>query len=223
MDPERLVREHPRLFHMAHDGSWPSIREHGLLSTRALVDLYAPPSELRSAVLDGVRRTSVVLERHGLDRVVLRDQGPLKFLDACLAPGTTAQEFLDLLNGRVFFWLSRSRLQRLLGAARYRSQAQTVLQFDTAEVLARYGKQVQLAPFNTGSMHVPPPHSPVRGRDAFRDVEDYPFDHWRAKRGNSGDAVVELTIPTAVPDAGELAVRVERWINVAPVETLHVR
>jgi hypothetical protein len=111
----------------------------------------------------------------------------------------------------------------LLGAARYRSQAQTVLQFDTAEVLARYGKQVQLAPFNTGSMHVPPPHSPVRGRDAFRDVEDYPFDHWRAKRGNSGDAVVELTIPTAVPDAGELAVRVERWINVAPVETLHVR
>ncbi len=40
MRPEELVTRYPRLFHIAWEGNWPSIREHGLLSARALLDLY---------------------------------------------------------------------------------------------------------------------------------------------------------------------------------------
>ena len=223
MDRSELVSEHPKLFHMAEEGTWPAIQEHGLLSTKALVDLYDPEEAVRSTILQGVRRESVVLSRPGVGRAVIRDQGPLKFLDECLAPGTTRQEFLDLLNGRVFFWLSPKRLQRLLGAARYREHPQLVFQFDTAEILERYGAAVQLAPYNTGSMHVPPPYSPPRGRDVFVDVAHYPYADWRARRGRGGDAVVELTVKHAVPDAGELVTRVERWVGGSSVDVLHQR
>ena len=40
MDPERLASRYPVLFHMAESGSWESIRECGLLSTSALLDLF---------------------------------------------------------------------------------------------------------------------------------------------------------------------------------------
>lgn len=215
------MREHPTLFHMAGDGTWPSIREHGLLSTRALLDLFDPPVQLRDSVLKGVRRTSVDLEREDLGRVTVRDQRPLKFLRSCLSGGTTEQEFLDLLNGRVFFWLSLRRLQTLLSARLYKDAPQTVLHFDTAEVLDRYGDRVHLAPYNTGSVQYR--NSPQRGRDVFRSVEDFPFDDWRIRRGRTRDAVVELTVLNAVPDAHALATRVERWSDGHPVETLYVR
>lgn len=209
------------LFHMAGEGSWPSICEHGLLSTKALLDLFNPPMRIRDLILNGVRRKSVDLERRDLGRVTVRDQRPLKFLGACLSGGTTEQEFLDLLNGRVFFWLSLQRLQTLLSASLYRDTPQTVLQFNTAEVLDRYGDRVQLAPYNTGSVQYR--NSPMRGRDVFRSVEDFPFDDWQVRRGRTRDAVVELTILNAVPDAGALAIRVERWSGGKSVETLHVR
>jgi hypothetical protein len=40
--PRRSHTQHPTLFHVAGDGAWPNIQEHGLLSTAAVVDLYGP-------------------------------------------------------------------------------------------------------------------------------------------------------------------------------------
>ena len=40
-----LVATYPRIWHMAADGSWPSIRKHGLLSTRALLELHGVEGE----------------------------------------------------------------------------------------------------------------------------------------------------------------------------------
>ena len=37
---ERFSDRYPRLYHMAESGSWCSVREHGLLSTSALLDLF---------------------------------------------------------------------------------------------------------------------------------------------------------------------------------------
>ena len=51
MKPEEIAEHYPRLFHMANIGSWPSIRLHGLLSTRALVDLYGIDGDLRERIL----------------------------------------------------------------------------------------------------------------------------------------------------------------------------
>ncbi|WP_443032020.1 DUF7002 family protein [Streptomyces sp. CA-210063] len=130
------------------------------------------------------------------------------------------QEYLALLNGRVFFWLTRERLSRLLRARQYRSHPHLVLCLDTAELLRRHGKNVQLAPYNTGSMLRPPPYSPRRGRDVFVDIDEYPYGRWRRQRGPRRDAVVELTVAYAVSDAADLVLRVERWEGGARTEIL---
>ncbi len=217
---EELIAQYPTVYHMAENGTWPAIRERGLLSTKALVDLYEPDAETANAILNQVRRKSVTIESSRYGAAVIRDQLPLKFLEKCLLPGTTPQQFLDALNGRVFFWLKIERLRTLLNAKQYRKKQQTVLHVDTAELVARYSGKIQLAPYNTGSMHVPT--SPPRGADVFVDLLDYPYDQWAQKRRHSSvDPVVELTVPYAVPDVGELTFRVERWKDGAPVETLY--
>ena len=191
---------------MAADSSWPSIQLHGLLSTRALVDLYNPGKELRDSILNGVRRTSYILSADGMQDAVVRDQKPLKFLDECLNPGVTQQEFLDALNERVFFHVNRERLERLLGARAYRKQPQQVLVIDTESFLSIHG-QVDLAPYNTGSVHLPT--MPKRGPDIFIPLEKYDWNAWRAKRGIH-DAVVELTTLGRADIAGSV-LEVESW------------
>ena len=108
VDAAQLAGLHPTVYHMAEDGSWPSIRDRGLLSTKAIVDLYQPGEEVKAEILTAVRRKKITLTRDGLPDVTIRDQLPAKFLDVCLEEGVTPQEFLDALNGRVFFWVSPS-------------------------------------------------------------------------------------------------------------------
>lgn len=204
---------------MAEEGTWPSIQNRGLLSTQALVDLYDPEPIIRAAILGAVRHSSFLLENSTLGRAVIRDQRHLKFLGDCLIPGTSQQEFLDVLNGRVFFWLTRRRLETLLGARLYRGKRHIVLHVDTAQLMARYGGAVELAPYNTGSMFTP--NAPRRGKDVFVAVDDYPYEKWRVKRGRSGDAVVELTVPYAVPDIRDVTLRVENWSGGEAVETIY--
>jgi hypothetical protein len=186
-----------------------------------LVDLYNPEPDQRDEILAKVRRASITLADPSLGRAVVRDQRPMKFLHACLLPGTSPQQFLDALNGRVFFWLTRERLTKLLGATLYRQKQHTVLHVDTRELMSRYGDAVQLAPYNTGSMHVPT--APHRGSDVFVDIDRYPYDAWRAKRGRQGDAAVELTVPYAIPDIAEMTVRVERWEGGESIERIFER
>lgn len=220
MQVEQLVANHPVLFHMAEDGTWPSIQRHGLLSTRALVDLYDTPPEEREAILHNIRRTSITLVNPIHGTVVVRDQGPLKFLDRVLEEDTTVQEYLDLLNGRVFFWASRARLLRLLGAKRYRKNHQTVLHVDTGALVQAH-PEMRLAGLNTGSVHVP--NMPARGKRTFQAIEDYPYDEWRRRPGRKDDALVEVTVPYAVPQVKDYLIRVERWHAGQPIETLFQR
>jgi hypothetical protein len=219
VDAARLTRLYPVLFHMAENGSWPSIRARGLLSTKAIVDLYQPDEDTRAEILDSVRRASVVLSREGLPDVTIRDQLPAKFLAECLDEGVSPQEFLDALNSRVFFWLSAERLKKLLNAKHYRDLSHTVLHVDTASLLEEYAGRIQLAPYNTGSMHVP--NAPKRGPRVFTPVADYPFDDWARFRGRSADAVVELTVDYAVPDISSHVTRVETWTGGEPTEVLY--
>lgn len=138
------------------------------------------------------------LERSDLGAMTVRDQLPLKFLDQCLHPGVTAQQFLDALNSRVFFWLSTARRERLLNARANKNRPHLVMHIDTAAMLKVHGGRAQLAPYNTGSAHVPT--VPKRGPDVFVDLAQYRFDYRRDKRGKSGELFVEMTIPHAVPD-----------------------
>lgn len=209
VDAREFAARYPSLFHMADERAWPSIHRHGLLSTKAIVDLYNPPASTRAAILTGRRISTFRLEDEDLGAINIRDQKPLKFLAECLRDGVEPQEFLDALNGRVFFWLSESRLERLLNANEYRGRRQLVLTIDTAKLLATHGSSVELAPYNTGSAHVPPPHTPRRGPDVYVPMASHSFEEWRRMKKGRGEPIVEFTVPYAVPDIAAFVRRLE--------------
>lgn len=123
MDPERLVSRYPALFHMAESGSWESIREHGLLSTTALLDLFEVEGQERLAIESARRPEIVQLEHPEYGVALVRDNKPMqeKALERCLH-GMTPREWYEHLNWRVFFWVEQKRLLKLLGARAYRDR-----------------------------------------------------------------------------------------------------
>ena len=78
MDPERLGFRHPVLYHMAEDGSWESIRERGLLSTTALLDLFGVDGERRQAIESARRPEMVAVEHPKLGTALVRDNKPMQ-------------------------------------------------------------------------------------------------------------------------------------------------
>lgn len=183
---------------MAEDGSFESIRTHGLLSTSSLLDLYGLEGEERAALESRRRPESVPISRDGLPNAIIRDQKPMteSALKKCLADGVTPSEWFKILNDRTFFWLSRERLQGLLGAKAYRGRPQTVLTLDTASLLNAHRDRIELSPLNSGAtIYKPQP----RGRNTFLSVADYPFDE-RCKTRPVDKAVVELVVRGGVPD-----------------------
>jgi Family of unknown function (DUF7002) len=110
---DELAAAHPRLYHLAEEGRWPSIHRHGLLSVSALLDLFEVGGERRDELESRVRLKPEPLHHVNHGDAVLRDQGPLSAekLSGGLIDMTPA-EWIRLLNRHVFFWLDRSPPQR---------------------------------------------------------------------------------------------------------------
>lgn len=211
MNEVDLVRHFPRLWHMAEDGSFDSIRKHGLLSTSSLLDLYGVAGEARFALESQHRPKSVTISRVGLPDAVIRDQKPMTAgaLKKCLMDGMSPEQWFKILNARVFFWLSRDRLRGLLGARAYRERPHTVLTVDTASLVNAHRGHIELSPINSGStIYKPQP----RGHDTFRSVKDYPFDE-RRKTRSVEKALVELVVGGSVPDIADHLVAAHRVNN----------
>jgi hypothetical protein len=109
MEVDDLVRYYPRLYHMAEDGAWDSIRRQGLMSTASLVELFEIPEPQRSQLLTQHRPESVALTHPILGTVVIRDQKPLQVTKLeQLLTDMTVPEWIELLNSFVFFWRNYS-------------------------------------------------------------------------------------------------------------------
>lgn len=195
---DELLRDCPVAYHMAERTSWASIREHGLLSTSALLDLYGIQGPEREALETRRRPESVPVERDGLRRAVIRDQKPMDDagLARCLDDGLSPADWYRRLNQRVFFWLTRKRLLRLTTARPYRDSEHDVLEIDARALVAAYRQSITLSPINSG---VTRPFPQRRGEATFLPIGNYPYAGWRAKRP-AGERVVELTIDHAVTD-----------------------
>ena len=198
MTEEELVTTYPRLWHMAHDGSWPAIEAHGLMSTAALVEAYGITGQ-DAQLLTRVRRPeSVPIEREGLPGAVVRDQKPIHEprLAKCLLDGLKPEDWYRILNSHSFFWLSRERVNRLLNARAYRNLRQTVLTLDTRTLVAAHRDRIRLSPINSGAtLFAPMP----RGPGTFKSIADFPFAE-RAKTRPVANNVVELLVEHSVPD-----------------------
>ncbi|MBX4906552.1 MULTISPECIES: hypothetical protein [Rhizobium] len=207
MTEEELIANYPRLYHMAHDGAWPAIQQHGLLSASALLDLYKIGGEQRFALESQRRPESVPLRAERLPGAVIRDQKPMRdhLLAKCLEDGLTPKDWYELLNSRSFFWLSASRIWRLLKARAYRDKPQTVLTIDAAGLISSHRERIWLSTLNSGStLFNPQP----RGLQTFKRIADFPFQE-RSKRRKE-DNVVELVVDHSVPDLTKYVLAVHK-------------
>ncbi len=198
MTPEEVVRRYPVLYHMAEAGSWPSIHQHGLLSTTALLDLFELSGEERFSLESEWRHDSRPIRHpiHGM--AVIRDQKPMppsrltnKLVDM------TPREWYEFLNRKTFFWAEEYRLIKLLSAIAYRDRAHTVLAIDTKALLANHGHRTSLCSINSGFAN----YGGMRGRNTFSSIERFP----------EGKRVWELAVEYSVPDIRDLIISVEEW------------
>jgi Family of unknown function (DUF7002) len=211
VDPEAFAARYPALFHMAEVDSWPSIQQHGLLSTSALLDLFEIPQVVRTPIEACHRPESVSISHPVHGDAVIRDQKAMSDggLRRALSNELKPEQWYRLLNGKVFFWVSEERLDRLLTARAYRDRAHIVLAVDTRELLQRHLPAVTLSPINSGATK---PAAALRGSKTFLDFDEYPFEFW-SKRRSGRDVVVELAVERAVPRIHEFIVRVDLRIG----------
>ena len=199
---------------MAHQDSWASIHEHGLLSTRALLDLFEIDEEERQPIEAAHRPDSVTIAHPIHGRAVVRDQKPMSEskLASCLTHGTTPADWYRELNHRVFFWATRDRLSTMVGARAYRAHPQTVLTMSMRRFVDRYEDVIQVATINTGNTAY---RAVPRGPDTFVPLADFDYDASRRKRGRHR-AIAEVVVDYSVPDVRDLIVSVERWVDGTP-------
>ena len=203
---EEVIDNCPTLFHMAERGSWQCIQDRGLLSTAALLDLYKISGKARHSIESQRRPTSVSLEGAGLPGAVIRDQIPLDDgrLRRCLPEHIKPREWYELLNTKVFFWLTRDRLHRLTCGRTYRHRSHDVIEVNTRSLIQEHSERIWFCPMNSGNTW-PVPHP--RDESTFQRIPDYPYDYWRRKR-KRGERVVELAVDYSVPDLRQHVTRV---------------
>jgi hypothetical protein len=213
MTPDEFVARYPRLYHLAESGSWPSIRERGLLSTTALLDLFGVNGEMRCRIESERRPETIKIGHpvHGL--AVIRDQKPLSepALLACLTD-MSPTEWYERLNSLVFFWPTEKRLQALLGARAYRGKSHTVITVDTRQLRDRYGLKVVLSPINSGATVY---GGSPRGSSTFASLSDVPDVLWRERR------VAEVAVEHSVADIADITLSVVDWTDGQPGQTIY--
>jgi hypothetical protein len=201
-----LAERWPLLFHMAEAGSWDSVKRNGLLSTTALLDLFEVAGPRRAAIETARRAESVRIEHPLCGEVWIRDNKPINetVLRRTLV-GMSEQEWYRTLNGRVFLWLSETRLARLRAATPYRGRRHDILTFDTRALLEAHGDEVELCPINSGAVHAGA--TVPRGAGTFSRIDAYPWtERIRVARK---EPIVELTIPYSLPDAATFVIDVQ--------------
>lgn len=138
---------------------------------------------------------------------LIRDQSPMPpaALARCLDLGLTPQDWYDLVNGKVYFWLDQDRLARHMAACARRPQV--LVTIDLAKLAARHGARAFVTPFNVGNARRRPA---PRGRRSFVPLAAWLETRWKtealpgsAARAPS-HAPAELAIDGAVADIMDL-------------------
>ena len=205
MRTEDLIRNFPKLFHMAEDSSWPNIQKHGLLSTSALLALYRYSGTNRERVESDWRPKKTTISCDGLEDVVIRDQIPMPpdALGRCLV-GMTPNEWYKSINGKIFFWTTWKSLEIFIAAKEYKNSPHTVITVDTRRLLESYAGMVTLSSINSGSTYYDPNKfsgPKPRGRETFKTVHDHNLSY-----------ITELVIDEGIRDIAQMTTSVERWI-----------
>lgn len=204
MQVDKLVARYPRLFHMAERHAWPSIRNRGLLSTAAVLDLFGVEGARRFE-LQSTHRPEKVAVGAGAEQIVLRDQKPMEIgrLATALINGVTPQQWYETINTKVFFWVQEERLLGLLNARPYRKLEHDVLVIDTASLVAAHEKEIWLCHMNSGNTF---PFAHERDLSAFQRIARYPT----RSTGAPTKEAVELVVDYRILDIAKHVIEVRR-------------
>jgi hypothetical protein len=209
---EEFLKNSAKFYHMAEFESWPSIKERGLLSTTAILDLYGISGSERLAIEQTRRPASVTVKHSTLPPIVIRDQLPMTddALKKCLLDGLEPKDWYLLLNKRVFFWPSKERLLRLLGARAYRDKKHDVIEVDAKSLVDDFKHVIALSPINSGSTLFNPR---LRGNGTFARIADYQY----AARPST-NRVAEIAIDHGIPDISKYARRVVQMTGATEIK-----
>ena len=154
MNPGRFTKEfairRPHLFHVASEGAWQCILDQGMYSSAVVVRMAGLPSAERNRLTAQRRGQPEDVALPGLGHVRLRDQHPInpQVLMRCL-DGITVGNWYRLLSNRVFFYANHRHALRMLKS--YGNQVNDILVFETATVLSRNQRRVEVTFCNSGA------------------------------------------------------------------------
>ena len=215
MDKDQLISTYPNIYHMAEPETWPSILEHGLLSTTALLDLYEVKGPERTSIEAAHRPNSVVIQNDKYGSATIRDQKPM--FESALSKvlvDMSPEAWYRLLNGRVFCWATISRLYRFLSARAYRTAEKIVITIDTDKLVSDYDKCIRLSHINSGAtLYKPVP----RGIETFSLIDDFPFERWKRSPSTALD---EITVDSHISNISAYALEVKIWSGNVPGKTI---
>ncbi|MEM1255068.1 MAG: hypothetical protein AAGI69_21750 [Cyanobacteria bacterium P01_H01_bin.21] len=198
MTIDELACLHPYLFHVTTPGAWASIRQHGLLSTQRLLELFDVERELQQQLQTTRRATAVPLHHAEYGNVVLNDNLPLseKALSHCLDDGLTPEQWLAMLNERVFFWPDEAGLASMFNAKMNRNRTREVLVVETAKLPSAIATRMELCPINSGSTIRKPAR---RGLHTFTPLGKHTYRDWQKLRGRR-DRIREVVFRGSVDE-----------------------
>ncbi len=211
---EEIITRHPLLYHMAEVGTWENIQRHGLLSTVALLRLFEVSEPQRSVIRSMYRGNREVIRHGDYGSAVIREQTPMP-------PGKLGQaltdmepsEWYQLLNGKVFFWSTESRLISFLQAKSHRDRPHDVLTVCTRSLVEQYANEITLSRINSGTVRVP---THRRGSDTFQTIAEY------ACR-TQPECFAELAVEGSVLDMERHTLSVDRWMGAARQQNIWQR
>jgi hypothetical protein len=204
---------------MAEPDTWLKIQKAGLLSTATILDHCGMTGKQRDALELQKRERKVPIEHPTLGTIILRDQKPLIVSKlAGSLTDCTIEQWLRMLNNRVFFWPTWERLETLMSAREYAGHKHLVLTVETLPLVQDCKDNITLTPMNTGNTQ---PIAHERGLETFSKMQDYPFQE-RLKRGPYY-TVVEVAVEGGVPNITEYVVKAEHAVyKGSEIQTLEV-
>ncbi len=204
----------PTLFHISLAEDIGQVMRHGLLSTSALLDRCEVIGEQRFGIESCPRPRSVRISHAVYGEFLINDQAPMNAaaLAKCLTD-LSPEQWCRSLNRRVFFWPTRGRLAKHIGARLSVGHPKIVFSFETRSVLDVLDfASFEFSPINSGNTMR---KAAVRGSSTFLKASDYPFQERRQRRGLS-DAIAEVTYPYAITSSQLAAICMTSKIVLHP-------
>jgi hypothetical protein len=211
---EEFADAYPTLFHISLAQDIAQVMRHGLLSTSALLDRCEVDGERRFNIESRLRPRSVRISHSVHGEFLINDQAPMSAaaLSKCLID-LSLEQWCRCLNSRVFFWPTRDRLAKHLGARLAAGRSKIVFSFETKSVFDVLDfDSFEFSAINSGNTMR---KASVRGASTFLKASDYPFQERRKRRG-LGDAIAEVTFPYAVTSSQLAAICMTSKIVLHP-------